>query len=791
LSEKEIKNMTRPLPQSINQLLNDPNIRTKLNPGLYLDKFADSFLDRMGDLQQRVQLPTLQELVKLNANMKGTWAERFEDIRQRQKTLWNRDTGRVITGTSLSPMALHLARASSLENGSVCFHPIYGFAYIPGSGLKGLTYAYAIECWLPNQDDFQSSLNKIRKVFGFAPSPLLRKRYQSIRQRLGHQVVADSQEKHDEPKDACVGEIVFHDAWPTSWPELIVDILNNHHTEYYRSNDENNPPGDWENPIPVYFPAIKRGAQFEFAIMPRRRGKDDESVRLATEWLAGGITQLGVGGKTNAGYGMFQLNSIKTLGDNQQESVEPIKKQIAELQGSPKSLRKEFACTLSLVTPAFFAGANQEDMEGCDLRPATLRGQLRWWWRTMHAAYLSPQTLKAVENVIWGDTNHSGSVQVFVHKKSSEVLLVPGKQIQNNRLVPDGNFFRQHEIALPGNRLTPGLFYASFGMDDKVQGDRRQRYVSVKGEWQVRFAVRRGAYGSTAIDPEVILGQIQSAMWLLTRFGGVGAKSRRGFGSLADVADLGDLDLEKVKQFAGEFRNKCGLPQQNPGSQTASLESAIFVEGSVNANNPWKVLDFLGTTLRDFSQSPANTGHGKHCHQKAALGLPRKIHGPRREPYNGQVNHKAPESLAGPKGNRHASPLLFHVGKSQNSVNTYIVRATIFPNSFLWSSRRGNPEESSEVWQQLGDYLTQSFLPMQPQIPSGQSVLQQNDGRVRVRIVEYIRRTDQYSVIILPDGTRRGLLLGGQIPSGTSLRRGDEIEVIADNAPGFYRWPQG
>jgi hypothetical protein len=260
---------------------------------------------------------------------------------------------------------------------------------------------------------------------------------------------------------------------------------------------------------------------------------------------------------------------------------------------------------------------------------------------------------------------------------------------------------------------------------------------------------------------------------------------------LADVADLGDLDLEKVKQFAGEFRNKCGLPQQNPGSQTASLESAIFVEGSVNANNPWKVLDFLGTTLRDFSQSPANTGHGKHCHQKAALGLPRKIHGPRREPYNGQVNHKAPESLAGPKGNRHASPLLFHVGKSQNSVNTYIVRATIFPNSFLWSSRRGNPEESSEVWQQLGDYLTQSFLPMQPQIPSGQSVLQQNDGRVRVRIVEYIRRTDQYSVIILPDGTRRGLLLGGQIPSGTSLRRGDEIEVIADNAPGFYRWPQG
>ena len=31
-----------------------------------------------------------------------------------------------------------------------------------------------------------------------------------------------------------VGSIVFHDAWPTSWPRLIVDIVNNHHPSYYR-----------------------------------------------------------------------------------------------------------------------------------------------------------------------------------------------------------------------------------------------------------------------------------------------------------------------------------------------------------------------------------------------------------------------------------------------------------------------------------------------------------------------------------------------------------------------------
>src|SRR4051794_29546054 len=40
-----------------------------------------------------------------------------------------------------APMALHLARATALENVALCLHSIYGFAYIPGSGIKGMTRA--------------------------------------------------------------------------------------------------------------------------------------------------------------------------------------------------------------------------------------------------------------------------------------------------------------------------------------------------------------------------------------------------------------------------------------------------------------------------------------------------------------------------------------------------------------------------------------------------------------------------------------------------------------------------
>ena len=47
------------------------------------------------------------------------------------------------------PLTLHLVRASALENAGICLHPLYGFVYLPGTGLKGMARAYAETVWLP------------------------------------------------------------------------------------------------------------------------------------------------------------------------------------------------------------------------------------------------------------------------------------------------------------------------------------------------------------------------------------------------------------------------------------------------------------------------------------------------------------------------------------------------------------------------------------------------------------------------------------------------------------------
>ncbi len=53
-----------------------------------------------------------------------------------------------------------------LENAGICLHPIHGFPYLPGTGLKGLARAYAETVWKPAQADANAAQAEIERVFG-------------------------------------------------------------------------------------------------------------------------------------------------------------------------------------------------------------------------------------------------------------------------------------------------------------------------------------------------------------------------------------------------------------------------------------------------------------------------------------------------------------------------------------------------------------------------------------------------------------------------------------------------
>ena len=164
------------------------------------------------------QKQTLLQVVRTvgdNALLKALLQRRADDLDALDAILW--------TGATVSALTLHLSRASALENARICLHPLYGFSYLPGSGLKGVARAYAETVWLTAQDHSVATWRAIETVFGWAPN--------SDRGKENWKPPQVPDRAKDEA--AHIGALVFHDAWPQAWPRLSVGIANNHHAQYY------------------------------------------------------------------------------------------------------------------------------------------------------------------------------------------------------------------------------------------------------------------------------------------------------------------------------------------------------------------------------------------------------------------------------------------------------------------------------------------------------------------------------------------------------------------------------
>lgn len=633
--------MTIPLPSNI-QLL----VKHNTHPGLAIDKYVDSY-GLHGGWSENVQKPALNQLVKLS---------KFEPAELHYTSLQNRhkktmgDLGAILfEAVTTNPLAIHLARGSALENAGICLHPIHGFVYLPGSGLKGMSRAFAETQWLDRQPDKIVAWQTIEQVFGWAPNSDDNKSWKP-----------DGIPKREKDDKESAGNIIFHDAWPSKWPSIQMDILNNHHSKYYSSKINNDAPGDWEEPIPVYFPSIAAGASFVFFISLRKTQNpqtDEKLKKVAIEWLIGALNLNGAGAKTASGYGRFEIPSSIA---------------IPKLASSDNYL--EFKTTLELVTPAFLAGAlagAMQTKEDCNLRPATIKGLLRWWWRSMHSGFVSVNELRNLETILWGDTKTSGGISLSIKKLN--VNLAP-ETFAKMKIAEVNN------LPHPPNRKTSqGLSYSSYGMAEN--GKPQRFFAPPKSSWEITIFARKLKIDNLKppkifeIPASMVMDQAKLALWWLCYLGGVGAKSRKGFGSFQMPKELSELDGRKFNTpFGSPLREKLELPSNSFVENNAVSPSlrlmATFLGGSDGitetkdsvSNNPWVVLDKIGSSIQSFAQKY------KHRREKKALGLPRKIGDPASGTFRCDLE-------------RHSSPAFFHCFKKDE--NNISVRWGAFPSPRL------------------------------------------------------------------------------------------------------------
>ncbi|MCP5535445.1 MAG: type III-B CRISPR module RAMP protein Cmr6 [Akkermansiaceae bacterium] len=153
------------------------------------------------------------------------------------------------------------------------------------------------------------------------------------------------------------GTVAFIEAQPKSDPGIELDVLTPHHTKYHNGEQGYDDAPDTEDPVPVYFPAVRPQSapnHYIFPILPLPRLKEGD-LASAEIWLLHGLELFGIGAKTAAGYGCYEAyEPPEDLGDYENEDTfknrvldrlsksgeyPQLKKEIEIIKGNPKNAR--------------------------------------------------------------------------------------------------------------------------------------------------------------------------------------------------------------------------------------------------------------------------------------------------------------------------------------------------------------------------------------------------------------------------------------------------------------------
>ena len=220
--------------------------------------------------------------------------------------------GQVVTfeATLGSRMMVNLA-GGVVENAGIALDRCFGLPFIPGSALKGISRVQAL--WEIHEAKGEEKLRLLRMamlLLGYGAHDLRGDfGWAGGAQHAGE--IAKEVGAQDFKGCAC-----FLPAYPTTTPTLVVDMVNPHYPDYYAGRRQH--AEDNESPIPNYFPAVEAGSSFGFAVLlnripPVANLTAPDLLKQAKAWLEGAVTRKGVGAKTAAGYGWFELGRKKAL----------------------------------------------------------------------------------------------------------------------------------------------------------------------------------------------------------------------------------------------------------------------------------------------------------------------------------------------------------------------------------------------------------------------------------------------------------------------------------------------
>lgn len=300
-----------------------------------------------------------------------------------------------------------------------------------------------------------------------------------------------------------------------------------------------------------------------------------------------------------------------------------------------------------LITPLYGGGVNPFEADAITVVRATeVRGHLRFWWRACRGGKPEfdgdPTKMKKAEDEIWGKAYEKKDTPIPLDKMVQIRVEVdnPGTLTKLFRI----------EKNKPKSNHGSGIGYVAFPLQPS-QEELKQPNPKVK---DVRSGV---SFKLTISFPVEQIDEVEASLWVWETFGGIGARTRRGFGALhllrVNGKNNADLPPPNVQQAAIWLRGKLdqliangkypeGMPHLSPSGQIriTSLAQDGFAA--------WKT---LATKLFSFRQTPDGRSGRSNWPEAEAI---REITGDRDKKYP-NLSHpkKFPRAAFG-------LPIIFH-----------------------------------------------------------------------------------------------------------------------------------
>lgn len=241
-----------------------------------------------------------------------------------------------------------------------------------------------------------------------------------------------------------------------------------------------------------------------------------------------------------------------------------------ELNEPNKTTAKQwqtYKCTL--VTPMYGGGVEAGKVDkDMPIRASSIRGQLRFWWRIACGPFKSPKEMFDKETEIWGGIGAEGA-------KASQV-----------------------DIRVSCSPINSGQLTAS----DKISTDKKNKwgvnYVLGAGDpancldsgYEFKIYIHYSSYPSSTISEEVLKENVTKALRWWATFGGVGAKTRRGFGAIEvqGVESILSTDFSEKQTSKGCLLMLANEPYFNAKDawQLATLRLQEFRQGKNLGRDP-------------------------------------------------------------------------------------------------------------------------------------------------------------------------------------------------------------